>query len=338
MPDDDNQNNDFNIEDFFNQFLSPDNAPRQNRDEDKGNDLNPEDLLKGLEGLFGGSANRPENKPEREADKPQSFEDFLSGFNDILGDADSKRSAREPSQEEFQEVFEMLFGGLGKPKGEKEAPSDDAQREMNRLMDGIMSDLTENLKFVKLPPLSGQEFAEINRIFQEIFGNLSQTKKNPLEDVDTSNIDSEFEKLLKNSVSKTMDSEEGVQDTPVVDEAEDTEENEEAEESRTEVARNVRASLRQKSRKLIVNLDAPQGIDPDTLAIDASLESELVTLHFSRYGVKYQQSVRVRGMKDRGVVAFVPELSHYSTSEDGRRMTISLGLVFSGSFAVGEKQ
>ena len=122
MPDDDNQNNDFNIEDFFNQFLNPDNAPRQNRDEDKGNDLNPEDLLKGLEGLFGGSANRPEKKPEREADKSQSFEDFLSGFNDILGDADSKRSAREPSQEEFQEVFENALWWARKAQGREGSP------------------------------------------------------------------------------------------------------------------------------------------------------------------------------------------------------------------------
>ena len=81
-----------------------------------------------------------------------------------------------------------------------------------------------------------------------------------------------------------MDSEEGVQDTPVVDEAEDTEENEEAEESRTEVARNVRASLRQKSRKLIVNLDAPQALIltllPLTLLLSQSLSlsTSLVTV------------------------------------------------------------
>lgn len=336
MPDNDNQNNDFNIEDFFNQFLNPDNAPQQNRNEDKGNDFNPEDLLKGLEGLFGGSANRPENKPERETDKPQSFEDFLNGFNDILGDADSKRSAREPSQEDFQEVFNALFGGLGDPRGKKDDSSDDSQREMNRLMEGIMNDLTENLKFIKLPPLSSQEFAEVNRILQEVFGNLSQTKKNPLEDVDTSNIDSEFEKLLKNSVSKTMNTEEGVQEAPVFEDDE-VDEHDEVEETQTEVARNVRASLRQKSRKLIVNLDAPQGVDLGSLVVDASLESEIVTLSFSRYGVKYQQSVRVRGMKDRGVVAFVPELSHYSISEDSRRVTISLGLVLNGSFTVDKK-
>lgn len=291
-------------------------------------------------------AEKHNEKPQPENDKPDNpfsvFEELFKG--------QGNNESRDNTPDDFfstlfgqgkgqgnngQNPFEVLFGGAQTPG------NSDNTVDMNELLNSILGnqagsnegiedlfkELSQGFHVLRLPPLSADEAEEVVRVVNEIMSNmLGQGKKNPLEDVDTSNIDSELEKLLKNSVNNAVKSDD--EDTPRPTEAvfEDDESTQEDEVTR-EIAQGVRASIRKQSGKIIVSVRAPHNADKGSERVRTSYGEDSIVFSYLRDDKLYEQVVRIRGLSARGVVAFVSQNSKLEVNEDTWKAT--LGVTFS---------
>lgn len=316
------------FEEFFRRFM---NDAQKNNEKPKPENDKPENPFSAFEELFKGQR---DNEP-----RDNNPEDF---FSTLFGQGKGQgNSGQNPFEVLFggngngQNPFEVLFGGAQTPGNSGNTV------DMNELLNSILGnqagsnegienlfkELSQGFHVLRLPPLSAEEADEVVRVVNEIMSNmLGQGKKNPLEDVDTSNIDSELEKLLKNSVNNAVKSDD--EDTPRPTEAvfEDEETVQEDEVTR-EIAQGVKASIRKQSGKIIVSIRAPHDADKGSERVRTSYDEDSIVFSYLRDDKLYEQVVRIRGLNDRGVVAFVPQNSKLEVNEDTWKAT--LGVTFS---------
>jgi len=264
-----------------------------------------------------------------------SLEDIFKAFGNNSSSTSQNNNA--PSPEDMQSMLNMFLGGMGTPNSNGTPQNNE---EMSRMIENILHDLQQNFEALGLPQISGDKADEMMRVLNELFSNIGQQKKNPLEDVDTSNIDEELEKLLKGSVENSVnhenkenpaentDSKEEVSDEDV--NKDNNEEMDNNKPTRISLA-NVKASF--KKNKMIVESDAPEGFKNGLVNVSTSLEHETLTISYNIDEKPHESVVRVRGVKNKGVVAF--DKSRSEIKIDDGKWTIAVGLIIDSDVSFG---
>lgn len=268
------------------------------------------------------------------------FNEFLRKLNEEArkymesNGSGSSSQNNMPSPEDMQSMLNMFLGGMGDANGGSQS-----NEEMSQMMENIIHDFQQNFQALGLPQLSGESADEMMRVLQELFSNIGQQKKNPLEDVDTSNMDDELEKLLKESVKNSVNHEDKESSTDKTNDEEketvdevgensnnyvDNETNNETNNKPTRISlTNVKASF--KKNKMVVESSAPEGFSNGLVNVSTSLENETLTVSYSIDEKLFESVVRVRGLKNKGVVAFDKSVSEIQLSD--KKWTITVGLI-----------
>lgn len=291
-------------------------------DENNGNDDFMEFLRKMSE-----SAQNYDSNGDNSQNPFNNLEDIFKMFGN--NGLSMPQNSNSPSPEDMQSMLNMFLGGMNGNNGMPQS-----NEEISHMMEHIIRDLQQNIQAIGLPQLSGADADEMMRVLQELFSNIGQQKKNPLEDVDTSNMDDELEKLLKESVKNSVNHEDKESSTDNTDskEKETVDENVNNDNNEEEIDNNkptrisltnVKASF--KNSKMVVESSVPEGFSNGLVNVSTSLENETLTVSYSIDEKLFESVVRVRGLKNKGVVAFDKSASEIQLSDE--KWIITVGLI-----------
>lgn len=288
---------------------------------DKNNNENFDFFNEFLHGLMRNQNNSPNNEGNANSSEP-SFEQFFNDFSKIFDEKSDSTGTNPTPSNNPNDILYLIFGG------EKGTDNDPSTQDLNNFIQNMMKSLVDGQENSGLPPISAEEFSEINRIVVDIINSLGKPKKNPLEDVDTSDLDSELKEFLKQNMNKNFTNTESEKDPSTNEDKSSYNEG-----PTREIARNVKASVRKKSEVFVLKMDHPNNIDENSLTVNVSLDNETVSVGYTRSGDKFEQVVRVNGIKDRGIVAFSEKGSSTETLDDGT-LVITLGIVENKTFSL----
>lgn len=258
-----------------------------------------------------------------------NLENMFKAFGN--NSSSTPQNNNSPSPEDMQSMLNMFLGGMGNSNSNGMPQNSE---EISQMIENILNDLQQNFQALGLSQVSGEGADEMMRVLNELFSNIGQQKKNPLEDVDTSNMDDELEKLLKESVSNTMNNNtDSNKDSKDDAEKENNEENSDKVEMRSDESKddkpsrialtNVKASF--SNNQLIVEGQVPDGFEKGSVKVSTSLENETLTISYNVGEKPHESVVRVRGVKNKDVIAFDKSRSEIKIN-DGK-WTIAVGLI-----------